>query len=417
MATELKIKYDFMSDSSVLFNAKSALTDRLNRLNAEQREAVDLPPSDSVKIMAPAGSGKTATIINKAIKLSVTDRIKPERIICITFTRKAAGEMKTRYLDFLKSCGAPVDNKEYDVITPHFSTIHSIQWSFLFRHLGMFGSSILSEYQSFKLFQTCLKKHFPSGVVDNAYAAKMNFLKERIISAHLMPLLIMPVFRETGGFDRLEKSRFSMNRLSQDMEELEINLGCEFDDNEDGFNTFGDFYEDSSLSTVFYKNIQFSRGGFETLLKYESGMNYLKTLIKKSIDILMGIFRQYGLNSNMFPYFRDSLYDYYSQKLSNRSFDFSDMSYMFLSLGLQFPEKLRNIQSHYDMVILDESQDSFPAQFSSIIMMQTDTYNSYTRHLQRELAGRIVKPRNTEIKVNNNMESTEEFDGFIITHV
>lgn len=401
MATELKIKYDFMNDSSVLFNAKSALTDRLNKLNAEQREAVSLLPSDSVKIMAPAGSGKTATIINKAIKLSVTDMIKPERIICITFTRKAAGEMKTRYLDFLKNCGAPVDNKEYDVITPHFSTIHSIQWSFLFRYLGMFGSSILSEYQSFKLFQTCLKKHFPSGVVDNAYAAKMNFLKERIISAHLMPLLIMPVFRETGGFDRLEKSRFSMNLAESD----------------NNFNIFEDLYEDSSLSTVFYKNLQFSRGGFETLLKYESGMNYLKTLIRKSIDILMGIFGQYGLNSNMFPYFRDSLYDYYSQKLSNRSFDFSDMSYMFLSLGLQFPDKLRNIQSHYDMVILDESQDSFPAQFSSIIMMQTDTYNSYTRHLQRELAGRIVKPRNTEKIINNNMESTEEFDGFIITQV
>ncbi|TES90751.1 MAG: hypothetical protein E3J87_09300 [Candidatus Cloacimonadota bacterium] len=51
-------------------------------------------------ITAPAGSGKTRVLASRYLKLLV-DGEKPENIIAITFTRKAAGEMKERIVDYI----------------------------------------------------------------------------------------------------------------------------------------------------------------------------------------------------------------------------------------------------------------------------------------------------------------------------
>jgi len=79
----------------------------LKQLNKSQRAAVE-SNDGPVLIFAGAGSGKTRVLSHKMYYLIREEHFKPENILSVTFTNKAAKEMKERVMKLLKTDNLPI---------------------------------------------------------------------------------------------------------------------------------------------------------------------------------------------------------------------------------------------------------------------------------------------------------------------
>ena len=141
------------------------------KLNPQQMEAVTAPIGP-VLVLAGAGSGKTRVLTHRIEHLVKNCGINPYNVLAITFTNKAANEMKTRLYD--SDCNAGF---------MHISTIHSFCATVLRRE-----AAVLHKQSNFSIYaddekRSVLKKvvkdivaESDSDLVDNVYDA-LSYLK------------------------------------------------------------------------------------------------------------------------------------------------------------------------------------------------------------------------------------------------
>ena len=143
----------------------------LDQLNPAQREAVETLEGP-VLMLAGAGTGKTKALTCRVVHLLNTNRARPNEILSVTFTNKAAREMKSRVGELL---GHAVEG------LPWMGTFHSICVKLLRRHAELVGLksnfTILDTDDQWRLLKQLVaaanidEKRWPArqllGIIDN----------------------------------------------------------------------------------------------------------------------------------------------------------------------------------------------------------------------------------------------------------
>src|ERR1035437_9456264 len=97
-------------------------------LNPAQYDAVTTL-AGPLLVLAGAGTGKTRVVTYRIAEL-IRNRIRPKRILAVTFTNKAAAEMQDRTAAML---GKRMKQR------PEMSTFHSLCVRILHRHIHLLG--------------------------------------------------------------------------------------------------------------------------------------------------------------------------------------------------------------------------------------------------------------------------------------
>ena len=136
----------------------------LEGLNPAQREAVECLDGP-VLMLAGAGTGKTKALTTRIVHLLTLGQARPNEILAVTFTNKAAREMKERVGQML---GQPAEGM------PWLGTFHSICVKLLRRHAELAGLksnfTILDTDDQIRLLKQLIQA---AGIDDKRWPARM----------------------------------------------------------------------------------------------------------------------------------------------------------------------------------------------------------------------------------------------------
>lgn len=166
-------------------------------LNQQQKEAV-YHGEGPLLISAGAGSGKTRTLTQRLIKL-INDGIDPRKIIAITFTNKAADEIKNRVKAEAK--GLPTDRQRLQVF-PFLGTFHSFGAKILRNEVQLTGRTknfvIFDDNDSLRVIKKVLNDlslstvRYPAPKIQK----KISFIKDELAHPAELEESIRIIFEE-----------------------------------------------------------------------------------------------------------------------------------------------------------------------------------------------------------------------------
>jgi ATP-dependent helicase/nuclease subunit A len=132
--------------------------------DAAARETIATALDDTLVVEAAAGTGKTTELVNRIVRVLATDRARVDGIVAVTFTEKAAGELKLRLREALDEARLRAASDERDALNAalqsleeaHVSTIHGF-CAELLRERPVEGGvdplfAVLTEPQAGRLF-------------------------------------------------------------------------------------------------------------------------------------------------------------------------------------------------------------------------------------------------------------------------
>lgn len=129
-----------------------------------EQEAVVHTDSSSFTVVAAAGAGKTSVLVARYLRHVVEEGIPPDEILTITFTKKAAAEMKRRIVKRLRDAGRDAEAQIAE--TGPIQTIHSFCERLLRENALEAGLDpsfdIMAESQTTRLVASCVREALAS---------------------------------------------------------------------------------------------------------------------------------------------------------------------------------------------------------------------------------------------------------------
>ena len=153
------------------------MSEHLKNLNEAQRAAV-LHTKGPLLILAGAGAGKTKVITHRILEI-VRGGTAPEKILAVTFTNKAAREMRERVMRLLQTQGNALDqgSSRRRLNTPFVSTFHSLGLTIIKENARALGfartPAIYDRADSMRAMKAALKS---VGVEDIEARAALSFV-------------------------------------------------------------------------------------------------------------------------------------------------------------------------------------------------------------------------------------------------
>jgi DNA helicase II / ATP-dependent DNA helicase PcrA len=194
-------------------SAPAATESLLEGLNAPQREAV-LHGEGPLLILAGAGSGKTRVLTHRIAHLVGSGAARPGEILAITFTNKAAGEMRER-VEALVGGRA----RAMWVMTFHSACARMLRSDA--QRLGYTrGFTIYDEQDSLRLVKACIdeldvdpKRFAPRGI-----RRQISDAKNQLLDAEAYRLKVSSFFEQTAAdvYDLYEKRLHAANAMDFD---------------------------------------------------------------------------------------------------------------------------------------------------------------------------------------------------------
>lgn len=266
--------------------------------NARQKECIDTLKG-SVMVLAGPGTGKTFTVIER-IKNMLDNNIDPSKILCLTFSDAAAGEMKRRLLDKAGQKGARVSVYTY----------HSFCWELIQNNIDYFeefsNAQIITDTAKRSLMRQCIEES------DTKY------------------------FKTSSG-DRFFHTSTILDRI----EEIKKNL--------------------ITKEEYFYNlenHIDWGRGLSEIREKISLAQNNGKKVLKKDESLMAELEKKINRAREVYNY-----YELYTKKMrENNLIDFNDMISLVINKFQESPAFSNLVASEYDYFLVDEYQDTNKAQ-------------------------------------------------------
>ncbi len=129
-------------------------TDIFSELNKEQRKAIE-HKSGPLLIVAGPGTGKTRTLTHRIAYLIKEKGVSPENILAVTFTNKAAMEMKDRLKFLLNGSEA----------LPFVATFHSLCFNILKEHQSETAYTIIDDHDRIFLISEAIRNVEQNGIL------------------------------------------------------------------------------------------------------------------------------------------------------------------------------------------------------------------------------------------------------------